>query len=99
MLSHTFSIVITCLPYKLCGVFPTVSLYNISPALFSGFPLIFLQALHVTCKPCKFEIPADSFPRKVPVNPCKHLQCMVSLSTIPDIVRFEIVLNNTNSPV
>ena len=28
-----------------------------------------------TCNPRKFEIPALRFPRKVPVNPCKHLQC------------------------
>ena len=35
-----------------------------------------LQGLGVTCNPHKFEIPALQFPRKVPVNPCKHLQCM-----------------------
>ena len=29
------------------------------------------------CNPCKFEIPALRFPRKVPVNPCKHLQCRI----------------------
>ena len=28
-----------------------------------------------TCNPRKFEIPALRFPRRVPVNPCKHLQC------------------------
>ena len=28
-----------------------------------------------TCNPRKFEIPALRFPRKVSVNPCKHLQC------------------------
>ena len=28
-----------------------------------------------TCNPHKFEIPALRFPRKDPVNPCKHLQC------------------------
>ena len=32
-----------------------------------------------TCNPCKFEIPALRFPRKVPVNPCKHLQCSIIL--------------------
>ena len=32
-----------------------------------------------TCNPGKFEIPALKFPCKVPVNPCKHLQC----TTIP----------------
>ena len=31
-----------------------------------------------TCNPRKFENPALQFPRKVPVNPCKHLQCTVS---------------------
>ena len=31
-----------------------------------------------TCNPRKFEIPALRFPRKVPVNPCKHLQCRQS---------------------
>ena len=31
-----------------------------------------------TCNPRKFEIPALRFPRKVPVNPCKHLQCNYS---------------------
>ena len=30
-----------------------------------------------TCNPRKFEIPALRFPRKVPVNPCKHLQCTI----------------------
>ena len=34
-----------------------------------------LQGLRVTCNPHKFEIPALRFPRKDPVNPCKHLQC------------------------
>ena len=29
-----------------------------------------------TCNPHKFEIPALQFPRKVPVNHCKHLQCI-----------------------
>ena len=28
-----------------------------------------------TCNPHKFEIPALLFPCRVPVNPCKHLQC------------------------
>ena len=28
-----------------------------------------------TCNPRKFEIPALRFPRRDPVNPCKHLQC------------------------
>ena len=28
-----------------------------------------------TCNPHKFEIPALRFPCRVPVNPCKHLQC------------------------
>ena len=28
-----------------------------------------------TCNPHKFEIPALQFPCKVPVIPCKHLQC------------------------
>ena len=28
-----------------------------------------------TCNLLKFEIPALGFPRKDPVNPCKHLQC------------------------
>ena len=31
-----------------------------------------------TCNPRKFEIPALWFPRKVPVNPCKHLQCALA---------------------
>ena len=30
-----------------------------------------------TCNPHKFEIPALRFPRKVTVNPCKHLQCNI----------------------
>ena len=30
-----------------------------------------------TCNPRKFEIPALGFPRKDPVNPCKHFQCSV----------------------
>ena len=32
-----------------------------------------------TCNPHKFEIPALRFPRRVPVNPCKHLQCSALL--------------------
>ena len=32
-----------------------------------------------TCNPHKFEIPALRFPCKVPVIPCKHLQCRVSV--------------------
>ena len=28
-----------------------------------------------TCNPHKVEIPALRFPRRVPANPCKHLQC------------------------
>ena len=36
-----------------------------------------LQGLWVTCNPHKFEIPALWFPYKPPVNPCKHLQCIV----------------------
>ena len=38
-----------------------------------------LQGLWVTCNPHKFEIPALWFPRRVPVNPCKHLQCSHSI--------------------
>ena len=34
------------------------------------------QGLQVTCNAHKFEIPALLFPRKDPVNPCKHLQCI-----------------------
>ena len=48
------------------------------PCTFQWFSLNLLQALHVTCIPCKFETPADSFPCKLPVNPCKHLQCSVA---------------------
>ena len=36
-----------------------------------------LQGLRVTCNPYRFKIPALQFPRKDPVNPCKHLQCTV----------------------
>ena len=34
-----------------------------------------LQGMRVACKPCKFEIPARQYPYKIPVKPCKHLQC------------------------
>ena len=37
--------------------------------------LIMLNADILTCKLCNSEIPALRFPRKDPVNPCKHLQC------------------------
>ena len=33
-----------------------------------------------TCNPHKFEIPALRFPCRVPVIPCKHLQCNETLS-------------------
>jgi hypothetical protein len=42
-----------------------------------------LQGLQVTCNPHKFEIPALRFPRKYPVNPCKHLQCIFFRSFFP----------------
>ena len=32
-----------------------------------------------TCNPHKFEIPELRFPCRVPVIPCKHLQCMLQL--------------------
>ena len=35
-----------------------------------------------TCNCLKFEIPALQFPRKDPVNPCKHLQCRKTASII-----------------
>ena len=35
-----------------------------------------------TCNPHKFEIPALRFPCRVPVNPCKHLQCTTSTTLI-----------------
>ena len=35
-----------------------------------------------TCKPCNSEIPALRFPRKDPINPCKHLQCSKELTVL-----------------
>ena len=34
-----------------------------------------IRTITYTCNPHKFEIPTLRFPRKVPVIPCKHLQC------------------------
>ena len=56
-------------------------------SLYQQFPAIFTMEIRVwrfqnyrdcgyTCNPHKFEIPALWFPRRDPVNPCKHLQCM-----------------------
>ena len=45
-----------------------------------------LQGLWVTCNPHKFEIPTLWFPYKPPVNPCKHLQCMLDIRVL---FRFE----------
>ena len=39
-----------------------------------------------TCKPCNFEIPALRFPRKDPVNPCKHLQCASVINFEPTYI-------------
>ena len=46
------------------------------PTLIIVFSKKFYRVWPVTHNPCKFEIPAASFPHKSPVNFCKHLQCM-----------------------
>ena len=47
-----------------------------------------------TCNPRKFEIPALWFPRKVPVNPWKHLQCRHILLQLPPPTYFHSFLFN-----
>ena len=54
-----------------------------------------LQGLRVTCNPHKFEIPALRFPRKDPVNPCKHLQC--DFKTSYNWVFFKLVTFSSDS--
>ena len=58
-----------------CREIPAVSLKQHTPYSYYWFWLNILQGLLVIHNPCKFEITAVCFPRKSPVNPCKHLQC------------------------
>ena len=48
-----------------------------------------------TCNPRKFEIPTLWFPRKVPVNPCKHLQCRKSIFIYRLYLMMQSVINET----
>ena len=55
----------------LCGLL----ISTLNHDFFFKFPYNFCWNCRYTCNPHKFEIPALGFPRKDPVNPCKHLQC------------------------
>ena len=58
---------------------PIESLYQQFPANFTLEIRVWIfqnyRDCRYTCNPHKFEFPALWFPRRDPVNPCKHLQC------------------------
>ena len=59
---YTYSIPLNQIPFKY---------YNLNQSV--GFKSY--RDCGYTCNPHKFEIPAPWFPCRVPVIPCKHLQC------------------------
>ena len=78
---HVIVMGIACIPTipaifdinTLCGLLISTLNYD----FFFKFPYNFCGDCRYTCNPHKFEIPTLGFPRKDPVNPCKHLQCSV----------------------
>ena len=72
---------------------PIESLYQQFPANFTLEIRVWIfqnyRDCRYTCNPHKFEFPALRFPHRVPVNPCKHLQCTIYRES-PHFIIFRI---------